>query len=116
LIVREGKVLTLMTESFRDLPGGRIDGRESSREALVRELAEELPGLHDVRVGALLGCDTVRALREDISLFLVVYQADAVLPDPIVLSPEHIALEWIPLALAPEALSHMPIDWSRVEA
>ena len=114
LIVRDDRFLLLRHGSFRDLPGGRIDDRENPIETLRRELAEELPGIQKVRVGQLLGCDRVADLREDLSLFIVVYEVAAELPDPISLSPEHHYAEWAPLELAKEMLAHMPVDWDRI--
>ncbi len=114
LIVRDGRFLLLRNGSFEDLPGGRIDDRENPIETLRRELAEELPGIRDVQVGPLLGCDRVADLREDLSLFIVVYEVAAELPDPIALSPEHDHAEWAPLELAKERLAQMPIEWDRV--
>jgi 8-oxo-dGTP pyrophosphatase MutT (NUDIX family) len=114
LIVRDNRVLTLVSGSFRDLPGGRIDDVETSRAALLRELAEELPGIRNVRIGPLLGCERVADLRDDLSLFLVAYQVDADLPEPIALSAEHSHAEWLPLELAEQVFSKVSIDWGRL--
>src|SRR5262245_41047095 len=99
LIVRDGRVLSLVDRTFGDLPGGRIDDGETSREALLRELSEELPGIRNVRIGALLGAERVADLGDDLSLFVAVYHVEADLPEPLVLSAEHSRAEWLPLEL-----------------
>ena len=107
------RVLLLRDGSFWDLPGGRIDDNETSLETLRRELAEELPGIRNVRVGHLLGCDRVADLNDQFSLYIVVYQVTADLPDPVALSHEHDHAEWAPLERAKRVMTHMPIDWNR---
>lgn len=114
LIVRDGLVLSLVDGTFRDLPGGRIDDAEMSRDALLRELSEELPGIRNVRIGALVGGERVADLRSDLSLFLMVYQVEADLPEPLVLSAEHSRAEWLPLDVAQQTYAKLGIDWKRL--
>ena len=116
LIVRDGCILALTSGSLRDLPGGRIDDAETSRDALVRELREELPGIRNVRIGALLGCERVLDLRDDLSLFIVVYRVEADLPEPIALSAEHSGADWLPLDAARQAFANVPVDWSQLKS
>jgi hypothetical protein len=82
---------------------------------LLRELAEELPGIRNVRIGPLLGCERVVDLRDDLSLFIVAYQVDADLPEPLALCAEHSDAEWLPLELAERAFANVTIDWKRLE-
>ncbi len=114
LIVRDGRVLSLVDGTSRDLPGGRIDDAETSREALLRELSEELPGIRNVRIGALLGCERIADLRDDLSLFIVIYHVEADVPEPIALSSEHSRAEWLPLEVAQQTYANCGIDWKRL--
>ena len=101
-IVRDGKrgVLLLHREyksgDFWDTPGGRIDGDEDFKDTLLRELAEELPGITGVKVGKLLGAFRLQKdIKDDISLVLLYFLVDAQLPDPVVLSEEHESSLWV---------------------
>lgn len=114
LIVRDGRVLSLVDRSFRDLPGGRIDDAETSREALLRELSEELPGIRNVRIGALLGCERIAELRDDLSLFVAVYHVEADLPEPLALSSEHSRAEWLAPEVAKQTYAKLAIDWKQL--
>ncbi len=116
LIAGPKGVLLLRDGSFWDLPGGRIDDAEGTLEALSRELKEELPGVYDIRIGDLIGCDRVTDLNAELSLFIVVYRVTAQLPDPVELSLEHDHAEWVSVAQAQKILAHMPIDWQRITA
>ncbi|MCZ6889027.1 MAG: NUDIX domain-containing protein [Gammaproteobacteria bacterium] len=116
LIVRKERILLLRSQSFWDLPGGRIEGAESPLETLERELNEELPGIRDIEIGALLGWQRARQYRhKDHALLLVAFRVDAHVPDPIRLSVEHDHAEWVQIACAREILEHVAIDWSRID-
>ncbi len=81
---------------FYDLPGGGVNGEESSREALVRELKEEtnldIPS-RDVRV-----LYTTTQLMHDVSYPTLLYlvRVDEEKPE-VRISWEHKSYEWAPL-------------------
>src|SRR5579864_8088753 len=81
---------------FWDVPGGRIDGDEDFKDALKRELNEELPGISNVKVGNLLGAFRVhKDLDEDVGLVLLYFMVEARLPSEITLSEEHSSHVWV---------------------
>lgn len=58
--------------SFWDLPGGRIDPRETIIEAFKREIAEELPDFTEYKIEKLVGARLKDGLLKDgYGLFLV---------------------------------------------
>lgn len=115
LLTKGSDVLLLRRGSSWDLPGGRIEVRESPVDALRRELCEELPGIEEIQVGELLGwyqADDYRVPGRD--LFLVVFHATAKLPDPIVCSEEHDYSSWVAIEEASGIFSEIAVDWRRV--
>jgi 8-oxo-dGTP diphosphatase len=75
-----------------EFPGGKIEAGESTTEALVREIREEL-GI-EIAVGAHLGRGSAQSNRRRI--VLDVYAATLVTGRPV--ASEHSALEWAPAA------------------
>lgn len=92
---------------YWDTPGGRIDENEVFEDTLRRELAEELPGIQNVRIGKLLGAFRLQKdIEGNTSLVLLYFLVDAVLPDPVQLSEEHESSTWITkLQEIPEGLN-----------
>jgi 8-oxo-dGTP pyrophosphatase MutT (NUDIX family) len=81
--------------SDADLPGGRMQKKESPGAALIRELQEELPGIQNIEVGKLLTAfDTGWTLADGNGLWWMIYSVECDLPDPIKLSDEHYDYEW----------------------
>ena len=110
-LVRHGRVLLAHRSPGRrwypdvwDLPGGHVEPGETARQALVRELAEEL-GI------AVLACTAVAELvagdGED-ALRLTVHRVDRWVGEPVNATPdEHDELRWCRRAdLARLALAH----------
>jgi 8-oxo-dGTP diphosphatase len=97
----EGRFLMVqdMTKhDFWDVPGGKIDANETVQEALAREIAEELPGSTNLRIGELLYVHRLQKdLRENTSLVLVFYAIELDFPNGVHLSEEHRAYEWLHL-------------------
>ncbi len=95
IIEHEGKVLLLRKNDFWDTPGGRIDDNETTEDTLRRELAEELPGITNVRVGKLLHVLRLPGMTfGEHGLFLVWYHVVADFPDNVQLSDEHQEYRW----------------------
>jgi 8-oxo-dGTP diphosphatase len=105
LIIQDNALLT-MRYRYGDrevymLPGGNPDPGETLREALQRELHEEL-GL-EVQVGTLLLCGEVIGWGSREDTLHCVFEVP-VLPGTPVLNPEQTsaeALVWVPVADAP---------------
>jgi 8-oxo-dGTP pyrophosphatase MutT (NUDIX family) len=98
IIVRDGRVL-LLKESPRakwELPGGRIDGKQTIEESVARELAEEIPGAKLRSLGDLVHAATGDFMVEnDHRLCLIFYTADVDLPHELTLSEEHLEYAWV---------------------
>ncbi len=109
VIVREGKVLLLRTNSNHEnrgdrweMPGGRIDGDETIEQALSRELKEELPNIQNIQIGEILSANRIdKDIRGKISLVLVFYRVtvEFVGREPK-LSEEHLEFKWVDQATA----------------
>lgn len=97
LFFQDQKVLLVwdVSEQFWDLPGGRMEAGESIETALKRELSEELLGISQVSIGNLLDVrKKEKQLSDGNELFLVYYQVNANLPEPLQLSDEHDKYQW----------------------
>ena len=99
-----------------DLPGGHVDGHESPRSALVRELREELAvSVSERDLAPLPDAELV-----DDDLQLSVWRIESWAGDPVNAAPdEHDALGWFPLgdALAqPLAYADYPALLTRLAA
>lgn len=106
VIVREGRVLCAQRGSGGALPGkwefpgGKIEHGESPRQALVRELAEEL--LCEVAVGDLV---TTTVHEYDFAtISLTTFMCDLLAGEPVL--TEHQAVVW----LEPSELH--TVDWA----
>ncbi|HSW91578.1 MAG TPA: NUDIX domain-containing protein [Candidatus Saccharimonadales bacterium] len=99
IIVQKDKVLLLRKDIgrvFWDAPGGRINGRETIPQTLLRELHEELPSIEGVTIGELLyACVLDRDIKDDISLNLLFYRIDVTMKGDVVLSSEHSDYKWM---------------------
>lgn len=97
LIARDDKALLLNLrpgDPNWEMPGGRLDSHESIKDALTRQLSEELPGSDLREVGELLYAHRVPGrVFGDAALCLLYYETDLVLPDNIEL-PRHYAYRW----------------------
>ena len=96
VVIHDGRVLLLLNErSEWDLPGGRPDPGENHREALRREVHEEA-GL-DVEVGAAIDEYLYEVLPGHF-VRIAPFVCRLVSGSDVVLSPEHLAVRWVPLA------------------
>lgn len=101
LIVNNSKALVLKEIDIRDniteiydLPGGRIDDKESIEEALTREIKEEI-GVTNIKIGKIIFAQKHPYREENgIPRMLLYYIVDVKNPK-IKLSDEHISYEWI---------------------
>lgn len=96
VIVRDGRVLLARNDRDEwELPGGRVERGESPAAAAVREIAEETGLL--VEVTAELGTAVFEVVPDQVVL-LVAFACALTEARELVLSREHEALEWQPLA------------------
>lgn len=95
VVIRDGCVLLGKNDRGEwELPGGRMEPGESTRQTLVRELYEEA-GVH-VTPGALVLAEPFEVLP-NVTVFVVAYAATAG-DQRLVLSDEHTALAFLPIA------------------
>jgi 8-oxo-dGTP diphosphatase len=82
-------------EDLWDLPGGRLNAKENPKDALIREVYEEL-GVH-IRVHEAVYLDTFTLGQNGAPHFLVVCKATVVNEsEPFVLAPDEIAeARWV---------------------
>jgi 8-oxo-dGTP diphosphatase len=94
----QGKVLIIKdVETGRwELPGGRIDKKQSIEEAFRREIAEELPGSVVKNFGNIVyAAQGDFTVEDDHKLMLLFFSADVKVPDSTELSHEHTELAWV---------------------
>lgn len=76
------------------LPGGQIDKGESIKQALEREIREEL-GIKKIKIGRLLNVfERMDQAQDNKGLMVVVYQIEANTAK-IKLSSEHVDYKWV---------------------
>lgn len=98
VVVRDGCVLLGRNDRGEwELPGGRMELGETTRQTLVRELQEET-GL-EVTVGPLLLAEPFEVAPGK-TVFIVAYAADAA-DQPLLRSEEHRELAYVPLSSLP---------------
>ncbi len=91
--------------SYWDIPGGRIDGKENIEDALKRELSEELPSLGKYTVGKILNAYRLsHDLGDGKGLLLLFYKIEA--DDfEVKLSKEHVEFKWVLINDLPDLFS-----------
>lgn len=84
-------------KDYWDLPGGRVQKRQSIEETLVREIAEET-GVSAIKntkeVGMVLSNIRIPVQQGSVGLILAVYACEFATDQPIAISDEHIAYDW----------------------
>jgi 8-oxo-dGTP pyrophosphatase MutT (NUDIX family) len=86
----QGYLILKHVKGHYDIPGGRIDDDEDFKDTLTRELGEELPGITSIEISDLIGAYRLhKDIDGDVSLVLLYFLVNAILPDPVVLSEEH---------------------------
>jgi ADP-ribose pyrophosphatase YjhB (NUDIX family) len=103
VIVQNGRLLLLKRRGrpFWDVPGGRINHGEDVRQALERELREELPGVSRIRIGRLLYVEQTEfglprgRLPNGNCLLLVLFRVSVKLAHPIMPGDEHTSARWV---------------------
>lgn len=101
VVIKKDRLLLLKAagKDWWDMPGGRIDGNETIKQALRRELSEELPNHKNLNIGQLIGARRIPGSPfGELGLTLLFYRVELDLPPEIELSHEHTAAEWVPLS------------------
>lgn len=87
VVVQGGKVLLLENERNEwELPGGKLELRESPIDCVVREIREEAGW--EVTAGPLLDCWQYH-IREDVDVVIVTYGCHVLSTGPPLISHEH---------------------------
>jgi len=103
LILQDNRLMLLKRRDHNawEMPGGRINVGEEIEETLLRELAEELPGLGPFAVGGIIHAQPTEFTLPNgnrlMLLFLAVH-AKLRLPAEVILSAEHEAMTWLTAA------------------
>lgn len=98
IIPHGDKVLILKDAVYSkwELPGGRVDAKQSIFAALDRELPEEIIGSRLMRLGQIVYAATGEFLVENKHrLCLLFYATEVLLPEIIELSSEHSDYAWV---------------------
>lgn len=106
--VSEGRILLCHGQkaALTYLPGGHVEFRETARQALVREIKEEL-GL-DARAGRFLGCCEHAFVQKgephaELNLVFELHIPGLVSGEPVVAAEAWIGFRWQPLDKLDEA-------------
>jgi 8-oxo-dGTP pyrophosphatase MutT (NUDIX family) len=98
-LITSGKSLLLLKRvdyDKWDMPGGRINKGELPHDALLRELIEELPGITNIKIGAVIHAEPQDfTLPNGKQLMLLFYPVTATLPILLKSSAEHNEIRWI---------------------
>jgi 8-oxo-dGTP pyrophosphatase MutT (NUDIX family) len=96
VLVRDGKVILLRNDRDEwELPGGKLELSESPEQALAREVKEELQLTIEPR--RILD-SWVYSIVPGVHVLVLTYGCSESSRDEAVLSDEHRALKWFPLA------------------
>jgi 8-oxo-dGTP pyrophosphatase MutT (NUDIX family) len=125
LITNErGEVLLLKSvpgfhEVHWDLPGGRIQERQSAVEALKREIEEETGITEVTDIKFFQGCISNHELTFDnmlpVGLVLMIYRVRIPADSPIRLSEEHTEYEWVSMGEVASRLEEKyPTEFTRL--
>lgn len=109
VVVKGGKVLVLRANKelerrdIWEMPGGRIDGGETTEQTLNRELLEELPNIKNVQIHEILHAFRLPwDIVGDKSLFLTFYRVTADFDGDPQISEEHVDWKWADVTEATE--------------
>jgi 8-oxo-dGTP diphosphatase len=111
VIVRSGCVLILKRADHPvwELPGGRINKGETLVEALLREVAEELPGARKTVIHDIVHADQTNFyLPNGNRLMLLCFSVTSTLPGNLTVSSEHRQAKWATVAEL-DSLSLQPV-------
>jgi 8-oxo-dGTP pyrophosphatase MutT (NUDIX family) len=98
LIIKDGKVLLLKRADHNvwEPPGGRINVGETLEITLMRELAEELPGIKKCVIMGNIHADSPDFnLSNGNRLMLLFMRVSAMLPKSLSFTNEHSQLAWV---------------------
>jgi 8-oxo-dGTP pyrophosphatase MutT (NUDIX family) len=96
VLVRDGRVILLRNDRDEwELPGGKLELSESPEQALAREVKEELQLTIDPK--SILD-SWVYSIVPGVHVLVLTYGCSESSRDEAVLSDEHKALKWFPLA------------------
>jgi 8-oxo-dGTP pyrophosphatase MutT (NUDIX family) len=96
VLIRDGKVILLRNDRDEwELPGGKLELSESPERALAREVEEELQLTIEPR--SILD-SWVYSIVPGVHVLVLTYGCSETSRDEAVLSDEHKALKWFPLA------------------
>jgi 8-oxo-dGTP pyrophosphatase MutT (NUDIX family) len=96
VIIRDGKVILCRNERDEwELPGGKLELSESPEQCLMREIAEELQ--LDIQPESILD-SWVYTIASGVHVVVIAYGCIESSFGDVVLSNEHKAVQWFPLA------------------